>query len=450
MEMPIQIIDQLQPPAASNSKSGNAKPDAVGQKSFKSTLHKALGTNSATGEQSTAVQKETETTEPAKTVKMTEEAPPTALVTPLVVPLVAVLELLPEAGRETAPPTSQPAVPEGFITAEQPVSVAMAAPPFQEATVTLAQTTGNSAKGEATGVNAAQTLTATAGIPLAAEAQEQSPVIPPTETTPLINKPAANQAASQATPYVANNTPNAGLATETVNTANLVNGTVANPSQRAQSVQDSEQTAGDRMEVVIPVAMAKEQLSDSADSHTADTPADQTVRIPFTVTQTVKQDIPAMPLPAEEIPPPVKEQVVQAIVQRARLLSDGTRQQMQIQLKPEHLGTLNVQIAVENGAVTAKFLTDNPQVKQALEASFNQLKQDLQAQGFKVQDVAVSVAQQGMSFSEFSRRSPQFELIKSKRLGKVSNEVMEQTATVNASLLENYGGLFAGEVDYKV
>lgn len=457
MEMLIQIIDQLQIQTANpslNTKPVNAKPAAPGQKCFKSTLNKALGTDSSTVRQSESAPSDTENSEPTKAVKMTEDAPMTAMVTPLVVSPVAVMELLQEAAQETATQASQSAVPGGSNTAEQPVSVAMLAENTpQGAAFTLAQNS-NPASGEEVGVSVAQALTTKQNIPLAADEQGQTPVTPQIETPPLINKPAANQAAnqsaSQATPYIANNTPNAGLATETVNTANLVNGTVANPSPRAQSVQDSEQTVGDRMGVVIPVAMAKEQLSDSADSNTADTTADQSVMTPLTLTQTVKQDIPVMSLPAEEISPPVKEQVLQAIVQKARLISDGTQQQMQIQLKPEHLGTLNVQIAVENGAVTAKFLTDNPQVKQALEASFNQLKQDLQAQGFKVQDVAVSVAQQGMSFSEFSRRSPQFELIKGKRLGKVGNEVTEQTATVDPSLLENYGGILTGEVDYKV
>lgn len=439
MEMLIQIIDQLQIQTANpslNTKPVNAKPAAPGQKCFKATLNEALGTASSTGEQRAAVQSETETTDPAKSANTTEEV---TTVVPLVVPPVVVTELLQGVVQETAQ-TSQSAVPEGPTnTAEQPASVAMVTQNTpQGAAFTHVQNSSTASGGQ-------KTLTTEQNILLAADEQGQIPVTPQTETTSMVTSMVNKQTANQTTSYIANNPTSSGLSTEAVSKANTIHGTVANPSQTEQSVQEP-QTISDRTVMVIPVAVAQEQLSDSTDSNTADT----SVMTPLTAAQPVKQDVQAIPFPAGETAPPVKEQVVQAIVQRARLISDGTQQQMQIQLKPEHLGTLNVQIAVENGAVTAKFLTDNPQVKQALEASFNQLKQDLQAQGFKVQDVAVSVAQQGMSFSEFSRRSPQFELIKSKRLGKVSNEVMEQTATVNASLLENYGGLFAGEVDYKV
>lgn len=200
--------------------------------------------------------------------------------------------------------------------------------------------------------------------------------------------------------------------------------------------------------VAIPAPETGGQNATANGSHT-DTSENLAPMTPMAAVQTAKAETAHSPFPAVEAPPPVKEQVMQEIVQRARFMATGTQQEIQIQLKPEHLGLLNVQIAVDNGALTAKFQTENPQVKQALEASFNQLKQDLQVQGFKVQHVGVSLAQQGMSFSEFSRRAPHFNLIKSKRIGKVDIDQAEQF-TDRRALMENYGGLHSGGVDYKI
>lgn len=189
------------------------------------------------------------------------------------------------------------------------------------------------------------------------------------------------------------------------------------------------------------------QSADSQDFNTDN--QDDALMPPLTMMQRPQIDQVNKPFSTAEAVPSLKDQVLQAIAQKVRLLSNGNQQTMQIQLKPEHLGPLNVQIAVDNGNVTAKFQTDNPQVKQLLEASLNQLKQDLQAQGFKVQDVAVSIAQQGMSFSDFSRRSPQFTLIKSKRNGEVGGDSEEQVAAQLARI-ENYGDLTLNGVDYKI
>lgn len=154
--------------------------------------------------------------------------------------------------------------------------------------------------------------------------------------------------------------------------------------------------------------------------------------------------------PEIEAPQPVKEQVLQQIIQKASLLTTGGQHEIKIQLKPDYLGPLNLLIAVENGVVTAKFHTDSYQTKQLLEASMSQLKQDLQAQGLKVQQVDVYVGQQGMTFSDFSRQGPNYNLLKSKRLGKIAADDLEQQFSKVASTVDSYGGLLPGGVDYRV
>ena len=63
---------------------------------------------------------------------------------------------------------------------------------------------------------------------------------------------------------------------------------------------------------------------------------------------------------------------------------------MVIRLKPEHLGELTMRISVAaSGAVNASFHTDNPQTRGLIESSMMQLKQELSAQGIKVDNVSV-------------------------------------------------------------
>lgn len=75
------------------------------------------------------------------------------------------------------------------------------------------------------------------------------------------------------------------------------------------------------------------------------------------------------------------------------LLED--KSEMIIKLKPDHLGKVTVEIAVENGNITAKFLAESQKVKEILEASMQDLKDHLANQGMVVQDLSVSVGNGG-------------------------------------------------------
>lgn len=82
--------------------------------------------------------------------------------------------------------------------------------------------------------------------------------------------------------------------------------------------------------------------------------------------------------------------VPQQIVEQAKLLQRGTDSQMIIKLNPEHLGQLSLKVSVNgNGGVTATFHTDNAQVRAILETTMTQLRQHLDEQGIKVDNVEV-------------------------------------------------------------
>lgn len=67
--------------------------------------------------------------------------------------------------------------------------------------------------------------------------------------------------------------------------------------------------------------------------------------------------------------------------------------QLQMQLHPESLGTLSIQISSREGIMTAQFTTANEDVKAVLESQMIELKQNLEQQGIKVEAVEVTIAE---------------------------------------------------------
>lgn len=98
-------------------------------------------------------------------------------------------------------------------------------------------------------------------------------------------------------------------------------------------------------------------------------------------------------------------ELVDQVVKKMQLLQRPNLSEMRIQLKPEVLGKMMVKIMVEEGVVTARFLTDNHQVRQLLEANMGLLRQNLEASGLKVDRTEVNVAlDNGRNFDQQERQ----------------------------------------------
>lgn len=92
------------------------------------------------------------------------------------------------------------------------------------------------------------------------------------------------------------------------------------------------------------------------------------------------------------------------IAQKAKLMVAPGVTEMQIQLKPEVLGKLNLTISSENGMVTAKFNAESHTVKAIIEANLSSLKDALTQQGVKVDQLVVDVGTQSHQ-QGFERRN---------------------------------------------
>ena len=81
------------------------------------------------------------------------------------------------------------------------------------------------------------------------------------------------------------------------------------------------------------------------------------------------------------------------IVNKAALNVGSGRSEFKIDLKPESLGHLKMQILTENNQVTVRILAENPLVKDMIESNLGQLKANFQNQGLEIEKFDVSVAQ---------------------------------------------------------
>ena len=91
---------------------------------------------------------------------------------------------------------------------------------------------------------------------------------------------------------------------------------------------------------------------------------------------------------AEAIP---RREIAFQIVEKAKVLLSGDKSEMIMDLKPDHLGKLSLKLVTERGLVIAKFVAENEQVRAAIEANMDTLKESLEKQGFSVQEFSVSV-----------------------------------------------------------
>ncbi|MCR5216858.1 MAG: flagellar hook-length control protein FliK [Lachnospiraceae bacterium] len=114
----------------------------------------------------------------------------------------------------------------------------------------------------------------------------------------------------------------------------------------------------------------------------------------------------------QEIAEVTPAQIVEQIVEQAKIRLTGDASSMEMVLNPEHLGKINMNISVKEGVVTASFIAQNEAVKAAIESQMVVLRENLNQQGLKISAVEVTVenqalntnAQAGQGFEEEEQR----------------------------------------------
>jgi flagellar hook-length control protein FliK len=92
--------------------------------------------------------------------------------------------------------------------------------------------------------------------------------------------------------------------------------------------------------------------------------------------------------------PDFKENL-QEIIDKAKVtVRDGRNGTFTVRLNPQELGNVNVNLVMENGVITGKFLVDNEDVKSLLLSNLNDLKLQMEEAGIAVGEFSVNVDDQ--------------------------------------------------------
>lgn len=97
----------------------------------------------------------------------------------------------------------------------------------------------------------------------------------------------------------------------------------------------------------------------------------------------------------EKLYQPDTENIMKQIMDYMNVKVKEEVTEMEMQLHPASLGTVNLQLTARGGSITAQFTVQNETVKSAMETQIVQLKEELESQGVKVEAVEVTLASHG-------------------------------------------------------
>lgn len=153
-----------------------------------------------------------------------------------------------------------------------------------------------------------------------------------------------------------------------------------------QQLQNMQAAAAKQVDEQAPGKLAAEATAPKTD---ADNSSAQSAQFAFQLSQTTDEQQTVQQMQQTKAAAG-KYDIPKQIVEQARLIKTAENTQMVIKLNPEHLGELVLKVSVSsNGAVNASFHSDSAEVRTAIENSLVQLKQEMQSQGLKIDNVGV-------------------------------------------------------------
>ena len=85
------------------------------------------------------------------------------------------------------------------------------------------------------------------------------------------------------------------------------------------------------------------------------------------------------------------ELIMKQVMDYMKLNTSPGVTEMELQLHPASLGTINLTVALKDGSITAQFTAQNEAVKEILENQMVQLRETLNNQGIKVEAIEVTI-----------------------------------------------------------
>ncbi len=227
-----------------------------------------------------------------------------------------------------------------------------------------------------------------------------------------------------------------------------------------QVVAKPAQTAVDQANIKPQPQSLAETYADTA--KTVKAKPEMSMEVPRDNTSTATSGLAAASTPKDMTPIPQRldfsdklvdpknvQDIVDNLVEQAKLTQKPGISEMIIRLKPENLGEMTVRITAEtNGIVTASFHSNNPEVRQMIQEALPALRQELSNSGLKVNDVGVyaglgdfqSFAQQHQEAGQFARQTGQSR----NRLSADDVKLLDELQTIGSNQSDE------GGVDYRI
>ena len=92
--------------------------------------------------------------------------------------------------------------------------------------------------------------------------------------------------------------------------------------------------------------------------------------------------------------------IVEQIIEQVRVNINQDNTSMEMQLYPEHLGRIQINVISKDGVMTARIAAETETARQAIEAGLNNLKESLENQNLKVDAIEVMVSTTGFASSD--------------------------------------------------
>ncbi len=142
-------------------------------------------------------------------------------------------------------------------------------------------------------------------------------------------------------------------------------------------------------------------------------------------------------------------EIANQIIERIRVTIQPEQTSMELQLNPEHLGKVNLSVQSKNGVMTAQFVVQNEVSKEAIESQLHTLKETLNQQGIKVDEIEVTIAAYSFQQNDKEGSEGHAETKKSHNGSKISlEEAIGMTEDTEDSVSQDINGIRGSQIDY--
>ncbi len=202
-------------------------------------------------------------------------------------------------------------------------------------------------------------------------------------------------------------------------------------SQEAQSYEANEDTGTGNGE-----PLKQNQLVSERENHTPETTGD----ISFSVNEQMPQDVTTVQDIDTEYLSIDTMDLIEQIAENVKVNISQETTSMQMQLNPENLGKVYLEVSMKEGSVHAELAASDEAVRTALEAQVAELRESLNQAGLKVDSIEVTVASH-----EFERNLEQGQAREEQEGERQQEQSSSRRRNISMSSLDELSGLMTEE-----